>query len=159
MENCKPVQTPLCVSEKLSSFSGTSLGDQDTFLYRSTVGALQYLTLTRPDLSFAVNKACQFLSKPTDVHWEAVKRILRFVKGTAHTGLQIRKSPSTLLSIFTDADWAGCVDDRRSTGGFAVYFGPNLISWSARKQPTVSRSSTEAEYKAIANGTAEGVWI
>jgi hypothetical protein len=159
MENCKPVQTPLCVSEKLSSFSGTPLGNQDTFLYRSTVGALQYLTLTRPDFSFAVNKACQFLSKPTDVHWEAVKRILRFVKGTAHTGLQIRKSPSTLLSIFTDADWAGCVDDRRSTGGFAVYFGPNLISWSARKQPTVSRSSTEDEYKAIANGTAEGVWI
>lgn len=64
-----------------------------------------------------------------------------------------------MLSIFTDADWAGCVNDRRSTGGFAIYFGPNLISWSARKQPTVSRSSAEAEYKALVNGTDEGSWL
>lgn len=159
MENCKLVSTPMCVHDKLSRNNGSRLGDQDAFVYRSTVGALQYLTLTRPDLSFAVNKVCQFLSQPTDIHWEAVKRILRFVKGTASTGLNFRRSPSTLLSIFTDADWAGCVDDLRSTGGFAVYFGPNLISWSACKQPTVSRSSTEAEYKALANGTAEASWI
>jgi histone deacetylase 1/2 len=102
---------------------------------------------------------CQFLSQPTDVHWEAVKRILRYIKGTLETGLQIRKSPSTGISIFTDADWAGCVDDRRSTGGYAVFVGPNLISWSSKKQPTVSRSSTEAEYKALANGAAEAIWI
>jgi histone deacetylase 1/2 len=159
MENCKSVTTPMCAQEKLSREHGHSLGDEDAFQYRSTVGALQYLTLTRPDISFAVNKVCQFLSQPTDVHWEVVKRILRYVKGTVDTGLSIRKSASTLISVFTDADWAGCPDDRRSTGGFVVFFGPNLISWSARKQPTVSRSSTEAEYKALANGTAEAIWL
>ncbi|XP_071681397.1 uncharacterized mitochondrial protein AtMg00810-like [Lolium perenne] len=123
------------------------------------VGSLAYLTLTRPDISFAVNKVCQFLSQPTEVHWEAVKRILRYVKGTLDTGLRIRRSLQQSVSIFTDADWAGDVDDRRSTSGFAVFVGPNLISWSSKKQPTVSRSSTEAEYKALANGAAEAMWV
>jgi histone deacetylase 1/2 len=159
MENCNATSTPLVTSERLARDTGTPLGADDSFRYRSVVGGLQYLTLTRPDISFAVNKVCQFLSQPTEVHWEAVKRILRYVKGTLHTGLHIRKSPLHGVSIFTDADWAGCVDDCRSTSGFAVFVGPNLISWSSKKQPTVSRSSTEAEYKALANGTAEAMWI
>jgi histone deacetylase 1/2 len=159
MLNCKEISTPMSSTEKLSRTSGTLLIEDTAFLYRSTVGALQYLCLTRPDISFAVNRVCQFLAAPTDVHWSAVKRILRYVKGTVNLGLQIRRSSSTELSVFTDADWAGCPDDRRSTGGYAVFYGPNLISWSSRKQPTVSRSSTEAEYKAIANGTAEATWL
>ena len=106
-----------------------------------------------------MNKVCQFLSQPTEAHWEAVKRILRYVKGTLEVGLQIRISPSSCISIFTDADWAGCVDDRRSTSGFAVFVGPNIVSWSSKKQPIVSRSSTEAEYKALANGAAEAIWV
>jgi hypothetical protein len=92
------------------------------------VGALQYLTLTRPDICFPMNKVCQFLHAPTTVHWSAVKRILRYVQGSLTTGLQVRKSPSMLVSAFSDVDWAGCVDDRRSTGGFAVFLGANLIS-------------------------------
>ncbi|CAM8941546.1 unnamed protein product [Rhodiola kirilowii] len=159
MENCKSTSTPMSITEKLARDSGHPLTSDDTVKYRSIVGGLLYLTLTRPDISFAVNKVCQYVSKPTNEHWEAVKRILRYVKGTIDTGLKFRRSSLTRLSIFTDADWAGCSDDRRSTGGFAIFLGPNLISWSAKKQPTVSRSSTEAEYKALANGTAEAIWI
>ena len=106
-----------------------------------------------------MNKVCQFLHAPTTIHWSAVKRILRYVKGTLNLGLKIKKSSSTLVSAFSDADWAGSIDDRRSTGGFAVFYGDNLVSWSARKQATVSRSSTEAEYKSMANATAEVIWV
>jgi hypothetical protein len=133
--------------------------ENEQFKYMSIVGGLQYLTMTWPDLSFAVNKVCQYIQTPTDAHWAAVKRILRYVKGTLDLGLKNQKSSTMLLSGFSDADWAGCPDDRRSTSGFAVFLGMNLISWSSRKQATVSRSSTEAEYKAIANVTAEMIWI
>jgi len=159
MLSCKPVTTPLSVSEKLSSQEGDLLGSEDSTQYRSIVGALQYLTLTRPDIAYSVNKVCQFLHSPTTIHWTAVKRILRYVKYTLDLGLRIERSSSLLISAFSDADWAGNVDDRRSTGGFAVFFGSNLISWSARKQATVARSSTEAEYKSMANATAEIIWL
>lgn len=104
MQMCKPVATPLPTTEKLSLQSGSSLGSEDSTRYRSIVGAFQYLTLTRPDISFSVNKACQFLHSPTSQHWEAVKRILRYVKGTISLGLKIRKSDSNLVSAFADAD-------------------------------------------------------
>jgi hypothetical protein len=159
MMECKPVNSPLSTSEKLSAHEGDLLGPQDATAYRSVVGGLQYLTLTRPDISFAVNKVCQYLHAPTTVHWATVKRILRYLKHTMEIGLKICKSSSLLVSAFSDADWAGDQDDRRSTGGYAVFLGSNLISWSARKQSTVSRSSTEAEYKAVANATAEVMWI
>jgi histone deacetylase 1/2 len=159
MAKCKAVTTPLASSEKLSITDGVKLSSDDATRYRSVVGALQYLTLTRPDISFSVNKVCQFLHAPTTTHWSAVKRILRYVQGSLNLGLKFRPSHSMIVSAFSDADWAGCPDDRRSTGGFAVFLGPNLISWCAKKQATVSRSSTEAEYKALANATAEVMWV
>jgi histone deacetylase 1/2 len=159
MEKCKGVASPMSSTEKLTKSEGKFLSLDDVTRYRSLVGGLQYLCMTRPDISFAVNKVCQYLQAPTALHWAAVKRILRYIQHTIDIGMKIRRSPSSLVSAFSDADWAGCPDDRRSTGGFAVYFGPNLISWSARKQATVSRSSTEAEYKSLANATAEIIWI
>jgi histone deacetylase 1/2 len=128
-------------TDKLSAHEGVALGLEVGTRYRSIVGALQYLTLTGPP-AFSINKVCQYLHTPNIVHWTAVKRILRYIKGTTSLGLTFRKSPSTLVSALSDADWTGCVDDRKSIG-VAVFFGPNMISWRARKQPTVSRSSNE----------------
>jgi hypothetical protein len=159
MSNCKHVASPLSTSEKLSVHEGTPFGAKDVINYRSVVGALQYLILTRPDIAFPVNKVYQFLHAPTIVHWAVVKKILRYVKQSSKLGLKIWKSNSTLVSAFSDADWTGSINDRRSTRGFAVFLGSNLNSRSARKQSTISRSSTEAEYKAIADATTEIMWV
>jgi hypothetical protein len=159
MLSCKPVPTPMATSSKLSVHDGEQLGLEDMKNYRSVVGALQYLSHSRPDLAFAINKVCQYLQASATVHWIDVKRILRYVKSTLHTGFHIRKSSSTILSAFSDADWAGCSDDRKSTRGFTLFFGSNFISWSAKKQLTVSRSSTKAEYKSMSNATVELMWV
>lgn len=104
MNKCKAVDTPLMSTEKLSAYEGDPLGPEDCTKFRSVVGALQYLTLTRPDLSFAVNKVCQFLHSPTTTHWSAVKRILRYIKGTVQFGLRIGNSKNMTVSAFSDAD-------------------------------------------------------
>ncbi|KAK1604433.1 hypothetical protein QYE76_028106 [Lolium multiflorum] len=159
MLKCTPASTPMTVVDKLSASEGVLLTADEATRYRSVVGGLQYLTLTRPDISFAVNKVCQYLHAPRVPHWTAVKRILRFIRFTYSHGLVLRSTPATLISAFSDADWAGNIDDRRSTGGYAIFYGGNLIAWTARKQATVSRSSTESEYKAVANATAEVIWV
>jgi hypothetical protein len=137
MQSCNPTVTPLSSSEKLTT-QGGALSPEDATKYRSIVGGLQYLTLTRSDISFLVNKVCQYLHSPTTIHWTVVKRILRFLKYTSNFGLHIRRSSSTLISTFSDANWVGCSDDRKSTSGFAFFFGPNLISWCSKKQKIVS---------------------
>jgi hypothetical protein len=142
MTMCKPVSTPLATGEKLASYLDTPLGEKDSTQYRSIVGAIQYLMLTRPDIAFEVNKVCQFLHAPTDIHWAAIKRILQYLKGCTKLNLKIVKTNSLLVSAFSDADWTGCLDDRKPTRGHAIFLGHNLVSWSARKKPAVSRSST-----------------
>ncbi|GJZ95525.1 putative RNA-directed DNA polymerase [Tanacetum coccineum] len=157
LSQSKPVFSPCSTTAPLTLGDSPIFGNP--FRYRQVVGALQYLTLTRPDITFAVNKVCQFMHTPTEKHWSAVKRILRYLRGTLNHGLLFKRASGCTLHAYTDADWAGCPDDRRSTGGFAIYLGSNLVSWSARKQRTVSRSSTESEYKALADTVAELTWL
>lgn len=111
-----------------------------------------------PEISFAVNAVCQHMHQPLDTHYTSVKRILRYIKGTLDQGLMFQKW-SLGLSAFTDADWACDAHDRCSTGGYCVFQGSNLVSWSAKKQATVARSSIEAEYKALANVAFEVLWF
>ncbi|XP_043714742.1 uncharacterized mitochondrial protein AtMg00810-like [Telopea speciosissima] len=157
MLDCKSVSTPAATSTTLSQYGGEPMTDPTQ--YRSVVGALQYDTLTRPDIQNAVNRVCQYMHNPSTTHWMAVKRILRYLKSTISHGIKIHRNAKIELSAFSDADWAGSPDDRKSTGGYAIFLGNNIISWSSKKQSTVVRSSTEAEYKALANATAEVTWL
>jgi len=157
MANCKPASTPVDVSPKLSAKDGDAATD-GTF-YRSITGALQYLTLTRPDIAYSVNQACLHMHSPHDAHWNFIKRILRYLRGSINTGITISATPSTTLKAYSDADWAGCPDTRRSTSGYCVFLGDSLVSWLSKRQTTVSRSSAEAEYRVVANAAAECCWL
>jgi len=128
-------------------------------LYRATVGSLQYLSLTRPDISFAVNKLSQFMHQRTSDHWDLVKRLLRYLCGTLNEGVVIHRHSQVALHAFFDADWAGNKDDFSSTSAYIVYLGRNPISWSSKKQTTIARSSTEAEYRSVAATAAELNWV
>ncbi|MCH80898.1 retrovirus-related Pol polyprotein from transposon TNT 1-94, partial [Trifolium medium] len=160
MLGASPVYTPMVSTAKLTKTGSSSFSDPT--LYRSVVGALQYVTITRPELSYSVNKVCQFMVHPLEAHWLAVKRILRYLAGTQDLGLHLFPAPSHVpftLHGYCDADWAANPDDRRSTSGAAVFLGPNLQSWWSKKQTVVPRSSAEAEYRSLALVTAEILWL
>uniref|UniRef100_A0A2N9EUD9 Reverse transcriptase Ty1/copia-type domain-containing protein n=1 Tax=Fagus sylvatica TaxID=28930 RepID=A0A2N9EUD9_FAGSY len=137
----------------LTPLDGTPLSDAT--LYRHLVGSLVYLTVTRPDIAHAVHLVSQFLSAPHSTHYAAVLHILRYIKGTMFHGLHFSAHSTLDLCAYSDADWAGDPTDRRSTTGFCFFLGDSLISWRSKKQHIVSRSSTEAEYRALADTTSE----
>ena len=127
---CKPVKTPMESNLKLSKEEGDLL--DDLMMYRRLIGKLLYLTITRPDLSFVVNKLSQFVTNPRECDLTAAHRILQYVKGTPGQGLFFPASFSLQLKAFADADWAACPDTIRSITGFYVFISDSLISWKSR---------------------------
>ena len=156
MTSCKPIATPIDAKGKLDA-DGTPVDDAHS--YRSLAGALQYLTITRPDITFVVQQVCLHMHDPRTPHLALLKRILWYIRGTTQHGLMLRASSDFNITTYSDANWGGCPDTRRSTSGFYVYLGDSLVSWSSKRQPTVSRSSAEAEYRAVANAAAECIWL
>lgn len=156
MLNCNPCRTPAYTQSKLDD-TGPPVADPT--LYRSLARGLQYLTFTRPDISFAVQQICLYMHDPRELHFHVLKHILRYIRGTLDLGLQLHRTATAGLISYSDADWGGCPSTRRSTSGYCVFLGDNLVSWSSKRQPTVSRSCAETEYRGVANAVAETCWL
>ncbi|PKU66732.1 Retrovirus-related Pol polyprotein from transposon TNT 1-94 [Dendrobium catenatum] len=156
LSTCKPLANPTATKTPNDFPPENQLSDPA--LYRRITGSLQYLTLTRPDIAFAVNVISQYMHNPLPNHVYLLKRLLRYIQGTRHFGLPITKT-DLQLRTYSDADWAGDPLSRKSTTGYCTFLGHTLVSWAVKKQTTVARSSTESEYRALAAATADVIWI
>ena len=164
MQDCKPVRTPQDPGLKLMKNMCQGDCNHDETMkgvpYRSAVGALMYLIAgTRPDLAAAVGILSQFAADPCPTHWQALKRVLRYLQATSTYGLCFAGSSGGKLVGYSDADWAGDIESRRSTSGYVLMLNSGCISWRSKKQRTVALSSTEAEYMALSEATQEAVWL
>jgi len=157
MKNCKAVKNPIVLGTKLSrENAGTKV---DATLFKKVVGSLMYLTTTRPDLMYGVSLISRFMANPTETHWTAAKRLLRYLKGTTEFGIYYKRGENTSIIAYTDSDFAGDSDDRKSTSGSVFFLGSGAVSWSSKKQPIVTLSTTEAEYIAAASCACQSIWI
>ena len=157
MLDCKYAPAPFLSRIKLSTKCSTPL--VDTILYQQLVGSLLYLTHTRLNISYAVGLVPRFMQEPHELHWKVAKRILRYIKGTHTYGIQYSSNGNADLVGYTDSDWAGDLDDRKSTSGYVFHLVYGPIFWSNKKQRTISFSSTESEYRGVVNATIESIWI
>jgi hypothetical protein len=163
MENCKPVSTPLEYGKKFQQLSASDEAFDDQ-LYRQAIGCLTYMyasTTTGPDIAAAVGVLSQYASNPSSDHWMGIKRVLRYIKGTISYGLKFSvQEQNPQLIGYSDADWAGDLDTRyTSTSGYVFQYGNGTVSWSSKRQSTVAKSSTEAEYVALSSATQEAIWL
>ncbi|KAK4401281.1 Retrovirus-related Pol polyprotein from transposon RE1 [Sesamum angolense] len=157
MESCKTVTTPLVTGEKYQKEDGSQKVDGS--MYRSLIGSLLYLTATRPDIMFATSLLSRFMQSPSQVHYAAAKRILRYLRGTKDFGIWYKSTNDAKLLGYTDSDWAGSVDDMKSTSGYTFSLGSGIFSWASKKQATVAQSSAEAEYIAAAATSNQAIWL
>ena len=156
MLDCKPIKTPIEQGGKAKLIEGDTV---DKGRYQQLVGKLIYLSHTRPDITFVVSVVSQYMHSSCQGHFDAVYRTLRYLKKTPGKGLFFGKQGNKKVEIFTDADWAGYVNDRKSTSEYCTRLWGNLVTWRSKKQSVVARSSAEAEYRVIAHGICEAIWL
>jgi hypothetical protein len=157
MHDCNPMKTPMNTNPKFSLNDGEE--KVDAGIYRSLVESLLYLTNSRLDIMQATSLLSRFMQSPSELHYGATKRVLRYVKGTCSYGLWYTNTTSFELCGFSDSDWAGSVDDRRSTTGYVFNIGSAAIAWSSKKQPSPVLSSSEAEYITVTSTACQAVWL
>lgn len=157
MEECNAVRNPMVRGNRLTKEGAGARVDPTSF--KQLVGSLRYLTATRPDLIYSVNLVSRYMESPSEQHLAAAKRILRYVQGTVGFGIQYRHGGDEKLIGYVDSDYAGDEDDRRSTSGYTFLFGDGAVSWSSKKQPIVTLSTTKVEYVAAASGACQAVWL
>jgi len=157
MLGCKSADTPMDPTKKGGMEEESSPTNKKR--YQRLVGKLIYLTHTRPDIGFAVSMASRYMNNPNELHMKVVNRILQYLKGTPGKGLYLAKNSNRNLEVYTDADWAGSIIDRKSTTGYCSYVWGNLVTWRSKKQQVVARSSAEAKFRALSHGMCEGIWL
>ena len=157
MNDSNHVSIPCELGTKLIADMNTPFVDET--LYRQLVGSLNYLTLTRPDISYSVGLVSRFMSKPQQTHFKVAKRILRYIKGTINMGLFYDANSEFILHGYTDSDLGGDPNDGKSTCGYCFFVGSGAISWKSKKEHSISLCSTEAEYKGCTNAAKEALWL
>jgi hypothetical protein len=157
IEDCKPITTPMQTSCKLSKDDDSKSTNQRQ--YRSMIGSLLYVTTSRSDVMQTVGQVARFQVATKESHVLAMKRIFRYLKRTEKFGLWYPKGKDLSLIAYTNADWAGCIDDRRSTSGATFYLGECLISWLRKKKSSVYLSTAKADYIAVAGCCTQVLWM
>ncbi|KAF2318763.1 hypothetical protein GH714_010529 [Hevea brasiliensis] len=157
LQNCNPVKTPINTNKKFSLDDGeekVNAGD-----YRSLIGSLLYVTHNRPNIMHATSLLSRFMSSPSKIHFGAARRILRYLRGTSSYGIWYSNTNNLKLCTFSDSDWAGCIDDRKSATGYAFNLGSGVICWNSKKQPSAALSSLEAEYMVVTSAACQAIWL
>jgi hypothetical protein len=157
MMECNAVKNPIVPGCKVNKDEDGVKVDET--YYKQLVGSLMYLTATRPDMMFVTCLISRYMAKPTELHLQIAKRALRYLRGTVNFGIQYKKGGSNELLAFTDSDYAGDIEDRKSTSGYVFVLSSGAVSWSSKKQPIVTLSTTEAEFVAAAMCVCQALWI